>query len=231
MIAITIDTDWAPPEVIRFTTDLIHSYRCKVTAFVTDNVDVQADEICIHPNFTDINDLNTPISKLKEIFPTADGIRSHSLFFSERLRPYYTLNNIKFDSNSMQYFNLGIRCSMIAKNTLSIPIYFMDRFHLEMASDDPDRFSIEQFNLDVDSLKVFDFHPIHVFLNTDSIESYNRAKEYYHQPKLLRRYINPGKGIMTLLVSMLSYIKDNNIPTYTMSEIGLYHKKILGVGC
>lgn len=229
MIAITVDTDWAPLELILDTVGLIRSYGCKLTVFCTNALDVEADEIALHPCFARLDDLNTPIRTLKECFPQARGIRSHALFFTEYLRPLYAKFGIAYDSNVIQYLRPGIECSIIAKQTISIPLYFMDRFHLEIAGEGDHRFSIDQFHWEKDGLKVFDFHPIHVFLNTNSVEFYERAKQYYHEPAKLKDLVNPGQGIRTLLTEVLTFIRNYNLPTYTMSEIeAIYRPKLLG---
>jgi hypothetical protein len=220
MIAITVDTDWAPVEIVQSTIELIKSYGCKVTLFCTNALEAAADEIAIHPHFTDVSDLRAPVRELKRAFPQARGTRSHSLFFTERLRPVYSEYGLVYDSNAIQYLRPQIECSLAARRTVSMPLYFMDRFHLEMASEKSDKFSIDQFHWDDEGLKVFDFHPIHVFLNTSSVEWYERAKHCYHEPSRLRDYVAGGEGVQTLLKETLSYIERNRLHTYTMSEIG-----------
>jgi hypothetical protein len=228
MIALTIDTDWASEELVRQTVEMIHAYGCKVTAFCTDALSTEADEVALHPNFVDL-DLETPIRHLKDVFPNAIGMRSHSLFFTERFRPIYDAQKLIYDSNAIQYLRRGIRCAAISTLTMSIPIYFMDRFHLEMAAAKADRFSVSQFDWDDDGLKVFDFHPIHVAMNTSSVEWYERHKIHYHNLDRLRECVAPGEGICTLLEKLLSYIRAQGMKTYTMSEVeSAFHSQVFG---
>ena len=49
MIAITIDLDWAPDEVIRFTFDLLDTYHVRATVFCTHKVDIGIHEPALHP--------------------------------------------------------------------------------------------------------------------------------------------------------------------------------------
>lgn len=219
MIAITIDTDWAPLELVRSTIELVHSFDCKLTVFCTNPLEISADEIAMHPNFVDANDLQGPVTALCAAYPQARGLRSHSLFFTERLRAVYEQCEISYDSNAIQHLTPGIRWSPIARRTVSLPIYFMDRFHLEVTADEPCKFSTEQFHWDDDGLKVFDFHPIHIALNTPTVDWYERAKIHYHEPERLRDFVAPGPGTRTLLESILTHIQKRRLPTHTMTEL------------
>ena len=219
MIALTLDTDWAPQPLVEESVELIQESGCKVTVFCTGKYDIAADEKAIHPNFTNVDELELPISDLKEMLPNAAGIRSHCLFFTERLRPYYEKYGLIYDSNAMQYLQDGISCSKIGRTTLSIPIYFMDRFHLEMADGKVDRFATDWIDWHGSGLKVFDFHPIHVFLNTTSVAHYEEAKADYHSPEKLERWVASGEGIRTMLVDILESIVEKDLKTYTLSEI------------
>ena len=219
MIALTLDTDWAPVELVRDAVELIRSRGCKVTVFCTDRLDIEADEIALHPNFTDLTDLETPIRALKEIYPEARGLRSHALFFTERFRPLYEQFDIAYDANAMQYLAAESRVTRIARNTVSIPLFFMDRFHMEMDRDAARRWRLDRLPLARPGLKVFDFHPIHLFLNTPSVAWYERAKPHYHNPEQLRQHVAEGPGARRLLIELLDWIGANHRPTYTLSEI------------
>ncbi|MEE8442795.1 MAG: hypothetical protein V3S37_03525, partial [Dehalococcoidia bacterium] len=57
MIAISLDTEWVPDEVLSYALDVILSYRVKLTIFATHptpvlrNLDPAQVEIGLHPNF------------------------------------------------------------------------------------------------------------------------------------------------------------------------------------
>jgi len=219
MIAFTLDTDWAPLELVRGAIDLIHEAGCKVTVFCTDRLEIEADEIAIHPNFTDLSDLAAPIGELKQIYPQARGLRSHALLFTERFRPLYDEFQLSYDANAMQYLAPGIQPTRIARRTVSLPLFFMDRFHMEMAADREDRWCADDLPLKSPGLKIFDFHPIHLFLNTPNVAWYERAKPFYHEPNRLRDYVADGPGARTLLVDLLHAVRSRGLPTLTLSEI------------
>ena len=67
-------------------------------------------------------------------------------------------------------------------------------------------------------LNVFNFHPIHIYLNTDKYSRYEQAKNDFNLPSI-KKYINDKKGINTLLVSLFKEIKLNKIKTCLLKEL------------
>jgi len=219
VIAITMDTDWAPEAVVHEAAQYIRSAGCKVTAFCTGTYDVDVDELAIHPNFTELEDLNAPIEKLKALYPDAVGTRSHCLFYTERLRPLYSRHGLTYDSNAIQYQRRRIQPSLLGRDTLSLPVFFMDCFHLELAENRSDCFSTDWIDWDDTGLKIFDFHPVHILLNSHSVAHYEEAKQDYHNPERLARRARDGAGVRSLLHDILEQISIRRLPTYTMREI------------
>ena len=58
-------------------------------------------------------------------------------------------------------------------------------------------------------LKIFDFHPIHLYLNTFSTEQYENAKPFMKNEKLLFSHINNSKnGIKDVFMNLISFLKN-----------------------
>jgi len=55
-------------------------------------------------------------------------------------------------------------------------------------------------------LKVFAFHPVHVFLNTPTIEFYERNKPHYDDPAALRAARHDGMGVRDLFSEVLEVL-------------------------
>ena len=93
---------------------------------------------------------------------------------------------------------------------MQFPIFFMDDFVLKnhkFISERIDDLLIPETLADGSpGLKVFDFHPIHIFLNTRSQEHYSDCKKYYHEPRELEKRRHKGRGIGTLFEELLSLI-------------------------
>ena len=56
------------------------------------------------------------------------------------------------------------------------------------------------------NLLVYDFHPIHVFLNTESIERYEETRLLHHKPNELIKHRYNGYGIRNQLIDLIEII-------------------------
>ena len=56
-------------------------------------------------------------------------------------------------------------------------------------------------------MKVFDFHPIHVFLNTESLNRYERARPFFQNPKELIKHRYEGYGTRNRFIELLELAK------------------------
>ena len=68
-------------------------------------------------------------------------------------------------------------------------------------------------------LKVFNFHPIHLFLNTEAMERYNNAKPYNNDFPKLKQFVNsdPENGARTFLKRIVRCAKENG---YRIDQVG-----------
>ena len=58
-------------------------------------------------------------------------------------------------------------------------------------------------NASTTGLKVFDFHPIHVFLNTESLNRYERTRPLHQNSKELIKHRYQGYGTRSRLIELL----------------------------
>lgn len=222
MIILTFDTDWIPENIlddilldlkeknIKATIFASNYYRCLVKP--PSNI-----EVGIHPNFDRGNWMSQTV-KIKKIYPKSIGVRNHSLVFSERLRPIWRRLGIKYTSNSIQFLQNGIHPVPVTKNIIDFPLFHMDRFYLEMTEPKTD-FGLKKFSLGKPGLKIFDFHPIHLTLNTPSQKYYEKHKINYKNIFKLKKTTYKGRGTRTLYDNLIRYIIKNNIKTHTLNEL------------
>ena len=77
-----------------------------------------------------------------------------------------------------------------------------------------------------DTVIVFNFHPIHLYLNTKSLEHYEKSKSDFFIEKRLRQHINIGKGIKTDFLELIRYIKNNDEADFkTLGEVNKAMRK------
>ena len=212
---ITSDMDWASTEIIDELLEIFDRYSIRATFFCTHKVSFHKHELALHPYFQASKDEMETLQSLHDMFPKAKGVRAHTLYLHSRLFKIYKKLGIQYDSNYLLP-DQQVQPFFISKGILEIPMFFEDDYYLTFSDKD---FSVKDLNLNISGLKVFNFHPIHVYLNTESMSRYKRAKKFYSQPSNLRRYRNNGKGIKTLLVDLLDHLKKKEIETFTLIEI------------
>lgn len=225
-ISVSLDIDWAPDEVIDYSLSLLDTYGVTSTLFMTHLTEAGKGrhEIAIHPNFTSL-ELEQHIEERMRDYPGSEGVRSHSFFFTERLRPIYRDYGFLYQSNVMMYMQDNIKPYYMAPGMVEVPLYWMDNFYIEMEAGAAD-FTLPSEYLESPGLKLFNFHPVHVFLNTCSLQDYEQAKKYYHQADELVKYRNTArKGVGDMFVELLKYIADKKMATRSISGIARQYKE------
>jgi methionyl-tRNA formyltransferase len=226
-LALSFDTDWCPEEILEDTLNLLKQYDVKATFFMTgkyNSLDLSNHELAIHPNIKSLDSAEQEIQKLKDLFPKSKGIRNHGLLNGSRLLSLYEKYHLSYSSNYILFDQSNVKKTKLMKNITEIPIYFEDDIHAEMnssdESDEENLWSLKYLkNLNSKGIKLFNFHPIHVFLNTPSIEFYEKSKKYYHNFEKLSSLKNTSvKGARDILIELLEYAKSNNISFHMLNQ-------------
>jgi len=219
-ICITLDVDWACGEIVEYSVELLKKYDVKATIFATHNLtflkklNEKQFEIGIHPNFINSNNYEKTIDDLLETYPNAIGVRSHAFVQSTHIFSLFIQKNLKYDSSTYIPLN-GLNSWIRLKKLVCIPIYWSDdtMFYSGLP------FNLSQLHLSTDGLKVYVFHPIHIFANTQSGEHYSKFKPFYHQPEELIKMKGRSDGVQTIFMKLLKHIQRSNIKSYTCKEI------------
>lgn len=190
MIALTFDVDWAPDFAIDFVRDLVRTYDAPSTWFVTHSSDALQRlreeaprvELGIHPNFLQNSthgvSATEVLSHCMGLVPDAVSMRTHSLVQSTPLLQMVTEHTpIKLDSSLLLPRVSGavpFRQPFAGRPLLRVPVQWED--DVEMEYEDP-RWDA-QFAIDQKApLQVFNFHPIHIYLNSVTMGPYHRLRE------------------------------------------------------
>lgn len=226
MIFFTSDIDWAPDEVIDDMLTIFDKYNQKCTMFAThDSGSIKnargIHEIGIHPNFNPLFSQNKQdsnaekiIDDLMALYPESVGVRSHSTTTSSGLLDLFYRKGLKYDSNLFIPYQ-DVRPFALWNGFVRIPYNWEDDVHYLYNKS----FANPELTFDLDYL-IFDFHPIHVFLNTEKESRYINAKKFYKDPtKLLEFRNNSTPGARTLLISLLENCFQQNHTTYTLSSL------------
>ncbi|MCC6865836.1 MAG: hypothetical protein IT280_06705 [Ignavibacteria bacterium] len=228
MISFTCDINWSPEEVILDTIGLFEEHNVRCTFFSThssivlSNLDKKKFEVAIHPNFNQLLNLSGKkraediLDDILEIYPEAKGVRSYSLMQSINLLQLFADRHLVYEANSFLPYQTGLKPFKLWNGLVRIPYNWEDDVHWSYG------FEFEDcgINLNDDGLNIFDFHPIHIFLNTENKFRYNEAKKFYHDPKKLKEFQNSEvKGARDMLISLLKYVNENKIETIRQIDI------------
>jgi hypothetical protein len=218
---ITIDIDWAPEEVIEDTLSLLEAYDVSATLFCThksmaiDRAGNDRFEKAIHPNFNFLlegkqdhgKNAEETIENLLAIYPGAKGVRSHSMAQSSVLLNLFKEKGMLYEANHFVPYQ-PIKPFFLWNGLIRLPYNWEDDVHFMYRKE----FNDDLFDFAKGNLLVLDFHPIHIFLNTEHEDRYLAAKKHYQQPKELIPYRNAGKvnkGVRDVFIELLKINRGN----------------------
>jgi len=221
------DVDWAPEEVIEDTISLFNNFNVKCTFFCThqsavlNSISQSPDfELGIHPNFLPLlngekTSIEEVIQRILKVVPSAKGVRSHSLVQSTPLTEKFKEFGLEYESNTLLPYWNRIRPIKLWNGIIRLPINFEDDVHFMYRKG----FQDCGLNHKGGGLNIFSFHPIHIFLNTDSVATYNLARKHYQDSKELIKYRNKTVyGTRDLLIDLLKGDRANFNESFTFSE-------------
>jgi len=231
-VSITFDIDWAPDFIISDLIKLINDLNLKCTFFVTHRSDVLINnlnnsliEYALHPSFNHSlmtnysSDFFCHFFELKSIYKNAVGFRSHCLFQSSQIFFKAKELGMMYDSNLLLLDQKNIKPFFhVAFKILRIPYVFSDDTFL--VDDNKNKSILSLFDKNQSPYLVFGFHPIHVYLNSESIERYSQIKNDIQNEYLLQNNINTKvKGIKDFFYDLIRYVSEKKINFIQMKEI------------
>jgi polysaccharide deactylase WbmS-like protein len=216
--AITLDVDWAPDFMIEAAADALESREVRATWFVThqspalERLRERPDlfELGMHPNFLpDSTHGSTPaevVAHCAALVPEARCVRTHCLLQStplhdELLRGSAVETDLSLFLPGARHVEPIVQWSP-AGRLLRIPYVWQD--NMEMCSPTP-QWRVDAV-LDAPGMRVFDFHPAHVWLNSASFDAYERLKQSGPLAEATdtaaHRFRNTGRGTMTTFLDL-----------------------------
>jgi hypothetical protein len=223
-VFLTFDMDWCSDEVLSYTLNIIEKYNIKATFFVTHKTDLLTRmnsnkniELGIHPNFNPLlsgdfkygKNVDEVIMYYKQIIPNAKSVRSHSMTQSSLILNSFETFNLTYDCNTFIPYSSNIKLKPYkhwSNRLIKVPYFWEDDIHC--LSHDP--WNIQPY-LRRHGLKVFDFHPMHIFLNTEDLQRYENSREdFFDFTKLQEKRNLTFYGVENFFLEIIHYIKDKN---------------------
>jgi hypothetical protein len=143
------------------------------------------------------------LENLTRIVPRAQIVRSHRLFQEEGILDLYMEYGLRYDLTPFEYQNPNPKPYRYWNGLLRLPFNFSDDSILLRR----EKFLVPPWTLAA-SLLICDFHPIHIYLNTDKIERYLAVKKLGPlpnlNPKKISAFVNRDRiGVRTLFTTLI----------------------------
>jgi hypothetical protein len=219
-VAVTLDVDWAPEPVLEHSLALLADAGVSATLFATHDsavlrgLDDARYEVALHPRYVDVeSDPGAPIRELLGVYPGAAGVRSHKLVVSEPILLAAARLGLRYEANHFLNAHPGLRPVRRFPAFATIPYHWSDDYHLAHGAP----FEVDALPDGGGGLRVYAFHPIHVFMNTSSQAHYADYKPHYQDVAGLEPLRNGGAGVGTLFAALLEGLRGTR--TYTLAEI------------
>lgn len=217
---LTFDIDWACDDILKDTVDLVEEADVCATWFVTHDTpllkrlrDNPKFELGIHPNFNNIlagrpdpnngRNAEETVEKLLSLVPEATSVRSHSMTQSSVLLQLFQEKGLTHDCNHFIPHQAGmeLRPWYVWTGLIKVPYFWEDDTSVIYGENSAEIMGLTQRK----GLKVFNFHPIHVFLNTERMGRYEQSRPCHRSPKELVKYRNNvSPGARTALKTLLT---------------------------
>lgn len=216
---LTLDLDWAHDVVVADTIDLVEQHGIPATWFVTHETPALERlrsnplfELGIHPNFNFLlqgshragRDAAEVLDRLLAIVPEARSVRSHSVTQSSVLLELFRSRGLTHECNTFIPWQAGISLKpwSLDNGLVRVPYFWED----DVAFARSDGSTNMEILTHLPGLKVFDFHPIHVFLNTEDADRYERTRPLHRRPGELLEHRCRGRGTRTIFQELLGAI-------------------------
>ena len=219
---LTFDVDWAPDYMIDFVAELLLEAKVRSTWFVTHRSPAidrlrkhpQLFELGIHPNFLPGSSHgDTPKEVLETCLamtPEAQSLRTHSLVQSTPLLcEVMQSTGLTIDASLFLPGQTKVepfRFEWAGHSLLRVPFHWEDDH--EMAAAAP-RWTLPRGR---STGEVFNFHPIHVYLNSGDMKAYGLLKARFSRVTDIEResadgVIYRGSGTRTLFMEVVERIR------------------------
>ncbi len=210
---LTADQDWAPEWACELFIDLIKQLELPFHVFRTNlsvALDFAAQEGIIsngwHPNFrTESTHGSTPgevIASMTSMFPGCNSARAHTYYESSETWQLLKQAGISYESHGPTDMEDGLRPLRMMSGLTRFPVFLEDDVHL-MSDRRDDSLRRLHETVHTPGLKVLDFHPIHLGLNTPSIGYYDENRGTSRNKKIQHN----GVGVRDAFLQVVQTVR------------------------
>lgn len=222
-----IHTDWASESMLEFTINYFESRNIKLTPYITNPSEIikthysgkKSKYVGLHPNFLPNSSHGSNYFEITEyitkLWPDARSYACHCFYDNIRTTDLLFEKGLKYDSNLCLHLQPNIVPLNHCSGSIRFPVFFEDDIYARYKGNWS--FSGIQTHFETPGLKLINFHPIHICLNTPDFEFYNSTKQ--KDLSNWNSYVFAGNGTYTFLEDLSNYINNQNIQTYYLDEL------------
>ena len=226
--ALTTDVDWAPDFATEAVFKIVQEAGFSMTCFATHKSALLADvpnwiEVGLHPDNTRPHKtlgLTNKIADLKEMYPGAVGLRCHRNFFGQNIAEFAVKAGLIYDVSVFQWRAPYCSVHVDQFGLTRMSYSWEDGVHCDLGLD----WSLDHVPTASPGLKIFNVHPILVYLNcpddnyrrnvTSGYSDLTTATEAELKPRIYQGY-----GVQTYFREMLQMLQGSGARSYTLSEV------------
>lgn len=228
MICLTFDTDWmTEASLSRFLKEFpLPGQGTFFSHEAFECLGVSNHEVCPHPFISDLGNWQQDLKSLSgRLGKPAHGVRPHSCVFSHMIGVGLSELGFEYVSQANNLFQDALFPFRHPWGVWELPIYYMDNMDFWTARNWPklnhDPFSSELIQRAIvgNALYVFDFHPLHVALNTRTPDDYRAVKN-----KIIEENVSPfdltfsGRGTRVFFEELCQAMRDGGNVSLTCSK-------------
>lgn len=222
-----IHTDWASESMVEFTLNKFETSNIALTPYITNPSDAihahykneKNKYVGVHPNFLPNSSHGTNYNEVVDyvfnLWPSARSFASHCFFDNFLVTDLFFSKGLKYDSNICLHLQPSIVPLNHCSGSIRFPVFFEDDIYARERGNW--QFSSIQKWFETPGLKLINFHPIHICLNTPHFDFYNSIK--HKDLSNWKDYVFEGHGTGTFLDELITYLKKNNTTTYYLDEL------------
>ena len=179
-------------------------------------------ELAPHPTLPEGAEWQSELQRMRELFPDAQGWRSHSCVFSHVVAAWLSDNGYRYASTNDQFGQRGIRPVRHPWGLWHLPIFYMDNmdFWNGGAGRGEPRDPFSQALIDIavanDGLYVFDFHPIHLLLNTPDRDRYFAVRDRFKAGEPLAGLVHDGVGTRRFYDALCAALRRHGLASVSL---------------
>lgn len=224
---LTLDMDWAPNWMLEDCLRTLVDNHVAATWFVTHVNPVLEElrrrpdlfELGIHPNClpgsTHGENEDQILGHLLEIVPEAVSMRTHALYQSTPFLARASKAGVRNDASLFLPWATGLKPHHLPfgeQGLMRLPYFWEDDVAmLQPASP----WQVERAEFHGDGLKIFDFHPVHVVLNTRDPGLYDKLKTQRPIQEWTRGFLSPhvssDPGPGTLFTGLVRFLARGDV--------------------